>query len=271
MTIRVHVSSLRFSEICNVFFLIGPQKHTFSRSKIPGRWLSVWGLRPWVTNNVPHSCFPCQTAMQTITATYLRSFWNLLQAKELELGWNRKAWCSCAIRCSMLEHQPWVKESRSFSLSSQTEEILQSHVAHWWSPDGERLAFLVLNDSLVPNMALPRFTGMTYPKGKQYPYPKVSILWQRSTSPSSMWSLVNFDPCFNPGERDWTHIPTSHIVCRPSLLHFVPVPRPQPCAAIQTAEAHDHARPRQAWSVTPWGLGWSAKPGSVWLPPFLSD
>ncbi|XP_029314602.1 inactive dipeptidyl peptidase 10 isoform X1 [Cottoperca gobio] len=52
------------------------------------------------------------------------------------------------------------------------EEILQTHVAHWWSPDGERLAFLVLNDSLVPNMALPRFTGLTYPKGKQYPYPK---------------------------------------------------------------------------------------------------
>uniref|UniRef100_H2SS46 Dipeptidyl peptidase like 10 n=1 Tax=Takifugu rubripes TaxID=31033 RepID=H2SS46_TAKRU len=52
------------------------------------------------------------------------------------------------------------------------EEILHTHVAHWWSPDGERLAFLVLNDSLVPNMALPRFTGMTYPRGKQYPYPK---------------------------------------------------------------------------------------------------
>uniref|UniRef100_A0A8C4H6H7 Dipeptidyl peptidase like 10 n=1 Tax=Dicentrarchus labrax TaxID=13489 RepID=A0A8C4H6H7_DICLA len=55
------------------------------------------------------------------------------------------------------------------------EEILQTHVAHWWSPDGERLAFLMLNDSLVPNMALPRFTGMTYPKGKQYPYPKVNL------------------------------------------------------------------------------------------------
>ncbi|XP_077584400.1 inactive dipeptidyl peptidase 10 isoform X2 [Stigmatopora nigra] len=52
------------------------------------------------------------------------------------------------------------------------EEILQTHVAHWWSPDGERLAFLVVNDTLVPNMALPRFTGMIYPKGKQYPYPK---------------------------------------------------------------------------------------------------
>ncbi|KAJ3592676.1 hypothetical protein NHX12_007803 [Muraenolepis orangiensis] len=41
------------------------------------------------------------------------------------------------------------------------------------SPERERLAFLVLNDSLVPNMVLPRFTGMTYPRVKQYPYPKV--------------------------------------------------------------------------------------------------
>ncbi|XP_067300735.1 inactive dipeptidyl peptidase 10-like isoform X1 [Pseudorasbora parva] len=52
------------------------------------------------------------------------------------------------------------------------EEVLHTHVAHWWSPDGERLAFLVLNDSLVPNMVLPTFTGSAYPKGKQYPYPK---------------------------------------------------------------------------------------------------
>lgn len=67
---------------------------------------------------------------------------------------------------------------------SPTEEILQTHVAHWWSPDGERLAFLVLNDSLVPNMALPRFTGMTYPKGKQYPYPKVASR-PRTSSPTA--------------------------------------------------------------------------------------
>ena len=53
------------------------------------------------------------------------------------------------------------------------EEILGSHVAHWWSPDGERLAFLAINDSLVPNMVLPQFTGDQYPRGKQYPYPKV--------------------------------------------------------------------------------------------------
>uniref|UniRef100_A0A8C9TB22 Dipeptidyl peptidase like 10 n=1 Tax=Scleropages formosus TaxID=113540 RepID=A0A8C9TB22_SCLFO len=52
------------------------------------------------------------------------------------------------------------------------EEILKSHVTHWWSPDGERLAFLMINNTMVPNMALPRFTGAMYPKGKQYPYPK---------------------------------------------------------------------------------------------------
>lgn len=56
------------------------------------------------------------------------------------------------------------------------EEILRSHLAHWWSPDGERLAFLTINDSLVPNMILPQFTGSTYPKGLQYPYPMVSLL-----------------------------------------------------------------------------------------------
>ncbi|KAJ8396398.1 hypothetical protein AAFF_G00019750 [Aldrovandia affinis] len=30
------------------------------------------------------------------------------------------------------------------------EEILQSQVAHWWSPDGERLAFLAINDMVPP-------------------------------------------------------------------------------------------------------------------------
>uniref|UniRef100_A0A3Q2PQV1 Dipeptidylpeptidase IV N-terminal domain-containing protein n=1 Tax=Fundulus heteroclitus TaxID=8078 RepID=A0A3Q2PQV1_FUNHE len=51
------------------------------------------------------------------------------------------------------------------------EEILHSHLAHWWSPDGERLAFLRIDDSLVPNMTLAQFTGSTYPRGIQYPYP----------------------------------------------------------------------------------------------------
>lgn len=56
-----------------------------------------------------------------------------------------------------------------------SEEILRSHLAHWWSPDGERLAFLTIDDTLVPNMALAQFTGSTYPRGLQYPYPMVSL------------------------------------------------------------------------------------------------
>uniref|UniRef100_H3DKF2 Dipeptidyl-peptidase 10 (Non-functional) n=1 Tax=Tetraodon nigroviridis TaxID=99883 RepID=H3DKF2_TETNG len=54
------------------------------------------------------------------------------------------------------------------------EEILHTQVAHWWSPDGSRLAYLTINDSLVPNMLLPRFTGSLYPRGKEYPYPKLA-------------------------------------------------------------------------------------------------
>ncbi|POI35481.1 hypothetical protein CIB84_000767 [Bambusicola thoracicus] len=67
-----------------------------------------------------------------------------------------------------------------------TEELLHSHIAHWWSPDGERLAFLTINDSLVPNMVIPRFTGGLYPKGKQYPYPKAG-----QTNPTVKLFVVN--------------------------------------------------------------------------------
>ncbi|XP_053273487.1 inactive dipeptidyl peptidase 10 [Pleuronectes platessa] len=66
------------------------------------------------------------------------------------------------------------------------EEILRSHLAHWWSPDGERLAFLTIDDTRVPNMALPQFTGSTYPKGLQYPYPMAG-----QTNPAVKLSLVN--------------------------------------------------------------------------------
>uniref|UniRef100_A0A3Q3BC36 Inactive dipeptidyl peptidase 10-like n=1 Tax=Kryptolebias marmoratus TaxID=37003 RepID=A0A3Q3BC36_KRYMA len=66
------------------------------------------------------------------------------------------------------------------------EEILRSHLAHWWSPDGERLAFLTINDSLVPNMVLAQFTGSTYPRGVQYPYPTAG-----QTNPAVKLSVVN--------------------------------------------------------------------------------
>uniref|UniRef100_A0A8D3BFP8 Dipeptidyl-peptidase 6b n=1 Tax=Scophthalmus maximus TaxID=52904 RepID=A0A8D3BFP8_SCOMX len=52
------------------------------------------------------------------------------------------------------------------------EEVLQTHVAHWWSPDGLRLAYMTINDSLVPKMEVPFFTGMPYPANLEYHYPK---------------------------------------------------------------------------------------------------
>lgn len=55
-----------------------------------------------------------------------------------------------------------------------SEEVFQSRIAHWWSPDGARLAYATINDTLVPRMELPMFTGSPYPTGKEYHYPKVS-------------------------------------------------------------------------------------------------
>lgn len=63
----------------------------------------------------------------------------------------------------------------SFFPISLPEEIFQSHIAHWWSPDGARLAYATINDSLVPRMELPMFTGTLYPTGREYHYPKVGL------------------------------------------------------------------------------------------------
>ncbi|XP_016392849.1 dipeptidyl aminopeptidase-like protein 6 [Sinocyclocheilus rhinocerous] len=52
------------------------------------------------------------------------------------------------------------------------EEIFQSHIAHWWSPDGLRLAYATVNDTLVPKMEIPMFTNALYPSGQEYRYPK---------------------------------------------------------------------------------------------------
>ncbi|MXQ94183.1 hypothetical protein E5288_WYG010394 [Bos mutus] len=52
------------------------------------------------------------------------------------------------------------------------EEILKTHIAHWWSPDGTRLAYATINDSRVPVMELPTYTGSIYPTAKPYHYPK---------------------------------------------------------------------------------------------------
>uniref|UniRef100_A0A452ULM1 A-type potassium channel modulatory protein DPP6 n=1 Tax=Ursus maritimus TaxID=29073 RepID=A0A452ULM1_URSMA len=62
------------------------------------------------------------------------------------------------------------------------EEILKTHIAHWWSPDGTRLAYATINDSRVPIMELPTYTGSIYPTVKPYHYPKVDSVGKATDS-----------------------------------------------------------------------------------------
>ncbi|XP_032900074.1 dipeptidyl aminopeptidase-like protein 6 isoform X5 [Amblyraja radiata] len=52
------------------------------------------------------------------------------------------------------------------------EELLRTNIAHWWSPDGARLAYATINDSRVPTMEIPMYLNSLYPTGRVYPYPK---------------------------------------------------------------------------------------------------
>ncbi|XP_041440312.1 inactive dipeptidyl peptidase 10 isoform X2 [Xenopus laevis] len=52
------------------------------------------------------------------------------------------------------------------------EEVLHSYAAHWWSPDGTRLAYLSINNTLVPKMELTYFLASDYPASRKYAYPK---------------------------------------------------------------------------------------------------
>lgn len=48
-----------------------------------------------------------------------------------------------------------------------------TYVAHWWSMDGARLAYLTINNSATPVMEIPHFLGGLYPSNVVFPYPKV--------------------------------------------------------------------------------------------------
>ncbi|KAB0375466.1 hypothetical protein FD755_012109, partial [Muntiacus reevesi] len=74
--------------------------------------------------------------------------------------------------------------------ASSEAEILKTHIAHWWSPDGTRLAYATINDSRVPVMELPTYTGSIYPTAKPYHYPKYYITmvkWATSTKVAVNW------------------------------------------------------------------------------------
>ncbi|XP_036452545.1 dipeptidyl aminopeptidase-like protein 6b [Colossoma macropomum] len=68
------------------------------------------------------------------------------------------------------------------------EEIFQSYTAHWWSPDGLRLAYATINDTLVPKMETPMFTGSLYPNAQEFRYPKAG-----EENPEIYLSVVNLN------------------------------------------------------------------------------
>uniref|UniRef100_A0A672SDA6 Dipeptidyl aminopeptidase-like protein 6 n=1 Tax=Sinocyclocheilus grahami TaxID=75366 RepID=A0A672SDA6_SINGR len=120
-----------------------------------------------------------------------------LQAHDPEVAWISGEWrlsftpcCSAASAMFIFENNIYYKaqvNSSSIRLVSTgslgvvfngladwlyEEEIFQSHIAHWWSPDGLRLAYATINDTLVPRMEIPMFTNALYPSGQEYRYPK---------------------------------------------------------------------------------------------------
>ncbi|XP_051281246.1 LOW QUALITY PROTEIN: inactive dipeptidyl peptidase 10 [Dicentrarchus labrax] len=66
------------------------------------------------------------------------------------------------------------------------EEVLLTYVAHWWSMDGARLAYLTINNSATPVMEIPHFLGGLYPSNFSFPYPKAG-----SSIPSVSLFVVN--------------------------------------------------------------------------------
>ncbi|XP_061477723.1 inactive dipeptidyl peptidase 10-like [Rhineura floridana] len=75
------------------------------------------------------------------------------------------------------------------------EEILQTASAHWCSPDSMWLAYLTINNSLVPKMELPQFLGGNYPASQHYPYPKAG-----QPIPSVQLFVVNLSGMLNVQE-----------------------------------------------------------------------
>uniref|UniRef100_A0A674PAC8 Inactive dipeptidyl peptidase 10-like n=1 Tax=Takifugu rubripes TaxID=31033 RepID=A0A674PAC8_TAKRU len=91
---------------------------------------------------------------------------------------------SKALRLTSTDQEPRVVNG----LSDWTyeEEVLLTYVAHWWSMDGARLAYLTINNSATPVMEIPHFLGGIYPTNMVFSYPKAG-----SNIPSVTLFVVN--------------------------------------------------------------------------------
>lgn len=68
--------------------------------------------------------------------------------------------------------------------------MLLTYVAHWWSMDGARLAYLTINNSATPVMEIPHFLGGLYPSNVVFPYPKVNMDSNRTNMSAAEHSQV---------------------------------------------------------------------------------
>uniref|UniRef100_A0AAY4CXR0 Uncharacterized protein n=1 Tax=Denticeps clupeoides TaxID=299321 RepID=A0AAY4CXR0_9TELE len=160
--------------------LLGAPKHIFESMKIPDHLQNVQGfaMRSRPTDPTDHLILAVivweLNPPEVQDAVLQFADWGV-QGQQLIYIFENNIYYRSDVRSNSLRLTSSGKEEIVFNGIADwlyEEEILKSHKAHWWSPDGEMLAFLLINDTLVPNMALPQFTGATYPKGKSYPYPK---------------------------------------------------------------------------------------------------
>ncbi|XP_034446790.1 inactive dipeptidyl peptidase 10 [Hippoglossus hippoglossus] len=92
------------------------------------------------------------------------------------------------------------------------EEVLLTYVAHWWSADGARLAYLSINNSATPVMEIPQFLGGLYPSNLLFPYPKAG-----SSIPSVSLFVVNL---YGPAHT-LEMIPPDSLRARESYISMV--------------------------------------------------
>ena len=66
-----------------------------------------------------------------------------------------------------------------------------TYVAHWWSMDGARLAYLTINNSATPVMEIPHFLGGLYPSNVFFPYPKVKTSSNKTNAVSQFYTTYS--------------------------------------------------------------------------------
>lgn len=80
------------------------------------------------------------------------------------------------------------------------EEILNTNSALWFSPDGTKLAYASLNDTLVGTVPVPHYGAhQQYPTMYDLRYPKVSRCLSPTLAPAALTALAQWRPWASGG------------------------------------------------------------------------